>query len=46
MNGEFNLADGAVTKYYAIAGMTVARSDGSGMKFLLTDHASTSSAQV
>ncbi len=27
-----------VKRYYAIAGMTVAMNDGSGLKYLLTDH--------
>ncbi len=30
--------DGAATKYYAIAGMTVAMKDAGGVKYLLTDH--------
>jgi hypothetical protein len=30
--------DGALTKYYSIACMIVAMNDGSGMKYLLTDH--------
>ena len=38
MGGAYEVADGAVKKYYAIAGMTVAMQDGSGLQYLLTDH--------
>ncbi len=43
MNGNFlgglsEETDAETTKYYAIAGMSVAMSDTSGMKYLLTDH--------
>ena len=35
---ETTLETSEVTKYYAIAGMTIAMNDGIGMKYLLTDH--------
>ncbi len=35
---ETTVETGAVKKYYAISGMTVAFNDGSGLKYLLTDH--------
>jgi len=35
---EVSVESGAVRKYYAIAGQTVAMDDGSGMQYLLTDH--------
>jgi hypothetical protein len=47
MGGAYEVTGSAVTKYYAIAGMTVATlapgasagvDDGSGLQFLLTDH--------
>jgi RHS repeat-associated protein len=38
MGGLYEVTDGAVRKYYAMAGMTVAVNDGNGMKYLLTDH--------
>ena len=38
MGGAYEVADSAVKKYYAIAGMTVAMQDGSGLQYLLTDH--------
>jgi hypothetical protein len=52
---ETTVETSVVKKYYAIAGMTVAvthcllqqgQADGNSMKYLLTDHASTGSAQV
>ncbi len=38
MGGAYEVTGGAVRKYYAIAGMMVAMNDGSGLKYLLTDH--------
>jgi len=38
MGGQYELKDGAVKKYYSIAGMTVATQDASGLQYLLTDH--------
>ena len=38
MGGAYEVTDGAVKKYYSLAGMTVAMQDGSGLKYLLTDH--------
>ncbi len=38
MGGLYEETDGTATKYYSIAGMTVAMNDGSGMKYLLMDH--------
>ena len=38
MGGAYEVTDGAVKKYYSLAGMTVAMNDGSGLKYLLTDH--------
>ncbi len=35
---EVTVESGAVMKYYAIAGQTVAMDDGTGMQYLLTDH--------
>ncbi|MFZ5904487.1 MAG: RHS repeat domain-containing protein [Chloroflexota bacterium] len=38
MGGLYEIADGAVKKYYSIAGQTVALRDDSGLQYLLTDH--------
>src|SRR5574341_1150759 len=38
MGGAYEVTGSVVRKYYAIAGMTVAMRDGSGLKYLLTDH--------
>ncbi len=38
LGGAYEVTGSAVKKYYAIAGMTVAMNDGSGLKYLLTDH--------
>ncbi|MCC6298907.1 MAG: RHS repeat-associated core domain-containing protein [Anaerolineales bacterium] len=38
MGGQYELKDGAVKKYYSIAGMMVAVNDGTGLQYLLTDH--------
>jgi len=38
MGGQYEVKDGAVKKYYSIAGMMVAMNDGSGLQYLLTDH--------
>ena len=38
LSGAYEVTDGAIRKYYAIAGMTVAVDDGSGLQYLLTDH--------
>ena len=37
MGGFYQMTDGAVTKYYSIAGMTVAMYSDNSMKYLLTD---------
>ncbi|MEW6028110.1 MAG: DNRLRE domain-containing protein [Chloroflexota bacterium] len=38
MGGLYEVTDGAVKKYYSIAGQTVALRDDSGLQYLLTDH--------
>jgi RHS repeat-associated protein len=38
MGGAYEVTGSQVKKYYSIAGMTVAMNDGSGLKYLLTDH--------
>jgi RHS repeat-associated protein len=38
MGGQYEVKDGAVKKYYSIAGMMVAVNDGTGLQYLLTDH--------
>jgi RHS repeat-associated protein len=38
MGGQYEVKDGAVKKYYSIAGMMVATQDASGLQYLLTDH--------
>ncbi len=38
MGGLYEETESVATKYYAIAGMTLAMKDASGMKYLLTDH--------
>jgi len=38
MGGGYEVKDGAVKKYYSIAGMMVATQDASGLQYLLTDH--------
>jgi RHS repeat-associated protein len=38
MGGAYEVTGSAVKKYYSIAGQTVAMNDGSGLKYLLTDH--------
>jgi RHS repeat-associated protein len=38
MGGLYEVNGSSVTKYYSIAGSTVAMNDGSGLKYLLTDH--------
>jgi len=38
MGGLYEVTDGAVRKYYSIAGQRVAMQDGDGLKYLLTDH--------
>ena len=38
LSGAYEVTDGAIRKYSAIAGMTVAVDDGSGLQSLLTDH--------
>jgi RHS repeat-associated protein len=38
MGGQYELKDGAIKKYYSIAGMMVATQDASGLQYLLTDH--------
>ena len=38
MGGLYEVTSGNAKKYYSIAGMTVAMNDGSGLKYLLTDH--------
>jgi RHS repeat-associated protein len=38
MGGMYEVTGSAVKKYYSIAGQTVAMNDGSGLKYLLTDH--------
>ncbi len=38
MGGLYEVTDGAVRKYYSIAGQRVAMNDGDGLKYLLTDH--------
>jgi RHS repeat-associated protein len=38
MGGQFEVKDGAIKKYYSIAGMMVAVNDGTGLQYLLTDH--------
>jgi RHS repeat-associated protein len=38
MGGQYELKDGAVKKYYSIAGMMVAVNDGTELQYLLTDH--------
>ncbi len=38
MGGAYEVTGSSVRKYYAVAGMTVAMSDSTGLKYLLTDH--------
>jgi len=44
MGGMYEVTGSAVKKYYSIAGQTVAMNDGSGLKYLLTDHLGSTSA--
>jgi RHS repeat-associated protein len=46
MGGMYEVTGSAVKKYYSIAGQTVAMNDGSGLKYLLTDHLGSTSAVV
>ncbi len=38
MGGAYEVTGGAVRKYYAFAGQTIAMRDGTGLQYLLTDH--------
>jgi RHS repeat-associated protein len=46
MGGQYELKDGAVKKYYSIAGMMVAVNDGTALQYLLTDHLGSTVAVV
>ena len=38
MGGLYEMSGSQVKKYYSMAGMTIAMNDGTGLKYLLTDH--------
>jgi RHS repeat-associated protein len=46
MGGAYEVTGSAVKKYYSIAGQTIAMNDGSGLKYMLTDHLGSTSAVV
>jgi RHS repeat-associated protein len=46
MGGMYEVTGSAVKKYYSIAGQTIAMNDGSGLKYLLTDHLGSTSGVV